>query len=279
MGIVSYLPAITISLLLHILVIIFVFKGWDATKPPKVIERPAFIKATLVDLKTQGEKSAPKPTAKPQAIPKEVNLQQKREETAKKQAAEAKRKQQLAKKEADAKSKQDNIKKQALAREKALAADKAKAQAQKDKQRIQEQAQATREALEKERFQENLERERASLQAERQAELVAVQLEADNMAALSYADAIRRRVEENWSRPSSARNGMKVDLRIQLVPTGTIVNVVVLSSSGNTAFDRSAIRAIDRIGQFPEIKSMPSRIFEREFRQFTLLFQPQDLRQ
>ncbi len=106
-----------------------------------------------------------------------------------------------------------------------------------------------------------------------------MQLEADNMAALSYADAIRRRVEENWSRPSSARNGMKVGLRINLVPTGAVVNVTVLNSSGNAAFDRSAIRAVDRIGQFSEIKTMPSRIFERKFRQFTLLFQPQDLRQ
>jgi colicin import membrane protein len=279
MGIVAYLPAITVSLLLHALVIIFVLKGWGATEPPKIIERPAFIKATLVDLKTQGENSAPKSTVKPKAVPKEVNLEKKRKEAAKTQAAEKKRKQQLAKKEADAKSRQDKIKKQKLAKEKALAAENAKAQAQQDKQRIQEQAQATRESLEKQRLQENLERERASLIAEQEAELAAVQLEADNMAALSYADAIRRRVEENWSRPSSARNGMKVGLRINLVPTGAVVNVTVLNSSGNAAFDRSAIRAVDRIGQFSEIKTMPPRIFEREFRQFTLLFQPQDLRQ
>ncbi|MFT7491936.1 MAG: colicin import membrane protein [Pseudohongiellaceae bacterium] len=276
MGIVAYLPATIVSLLLHALVIVFVFKGWGASAPPTMMERPAFIKATLVDLKTQGEKSAPKSTAKPKAVPKKVNLEKKRQDAAKKQAAKS---QQLAKKEADAKSKQDKIKKQKLAKEKARVAEQAKMQARRDKQRKEAQAQTTRETLEKQRFQENLERERARLKAEQQAELAAVQLEADNIAALSYADAIRRRVEENWSRPASARNGMKVDLRIQLVPTGTIVNVVVLTSSGNAAFDRSAIRAVDRIGQFPEIKTMPSRIFEREFRQFTLLFQPQDLRQ
>ena len=279
MGIVAYFPAIIVSLLLHALVIVFVFKGWGASAPPIMMERPAFIKATLVDLKTQGEKSAPKSTAKPKAVPKKVNLEKKRQDAAKQQAVKKQRQQQLAKKEADAKSKQDKIKKQKLAKEKALAAEKAKVQARRDKQRKETQAQTTREALEKQRLQENLERERARLKAEQQAELAAVQLEADNIAALSYADAIRRRVEANWSRPASARNGMKVDLRIQLVPTGTIVNVAVLTSSGNAAFDRSAIRAVDRIGQFPEIKTMPSRIFEREFRQFTLLFQPQDLRQ
>jgi colicin import membrane protein len=279
MGKVSYLPATIISLLLHALVISFVLKGWGVPDSPKVFERPAFIKATIVDLKTQGMNSAPKSVAKPKAVPKEVNLENRREEAAKKQAAETRRKQQLAQKEAEAKSKQDNLKRQALAKEKALAAEKAKVQAQQDAQRIQEQAQATREALEQERLRENFERERASLRAEQQAELAAVELATDNIAALSYADAIRRRVEENWSRPPSARNGMKVDLRIQLVPTGTVVNVAILNSSGNAAFDRSAIRAVERIGQFSEIKTMPARIFEREFRQFTLLFQPQDLRQ
>jgi len=279
MGIRTYLPAIMISILLHALVITLVFKGWGAHEPSKVIERPAFIKATLIDLKTQGEKSAPKSTAKPKAVPKKVNLEKKREEAAKKKAAENRRKQQIAKKKANAKAKKNQLNKQKLAKEKALAAKKAKAQAQKDKQRIQEQAKATREALEKQRLQESLERERARLEAEQQAELAAVQLEEDNIAALSYADAIRQRVEANWSRPSSARNGMKVDLQIQLVPTGTIVNVTVLRSSGNDAFDRSAIRAVSKIGQFTEIKTMPSRIFERNFRQFQLLFQPQDLRQ
>lgn len=279
MGIVSYLPAIVVSLLLHALVIVLVFKGWSATEPPKIIQSPAYIKATLVDLKTQGKKSAPKSTAKPKPVPKKVNLEKKREEAAKKKAADKKRKQQLAKKKADAKAKNDKLKKQKLAKQKALAAKKAKAKAQKDKQVLQEQAKAKTAALEKKRQQEKLQRERARLQTELQAELAAVQLEEDNIATLSYSQAIKKRVEENWSRPPSTRNGMKVKLRINLVPTGTVVNVTVLEGSGNAAFDRSAIRAVKKIEQFPVIKTMPSRIFERQFRQFTLLFQPQGLRQ
>jgi colicin import membrane protein len=279
MGIVSYLPAIVVSLLLHALVIGLVFKGWSATEPPKIVQSPAYIKATLVDLKTQGIKSAPKSTAKPKPVPKKINLEKKRKEAAKKKAADKKRKQQLAKKKADAKAKNDKLKKQKLAKKKALAAKKAKAKALKDKQVLQEQAKAKAVALEEQRLQEKLQRESARLKAELQAELAAVELEKDNIATLSYADAIGKRVKENWSRPPSARNGMKVDLRIQLVPTGTIVNVAVLKSSGNAAFDRSAIRAINKVGQFPEIKTMPSRIFEQNFRQFTFRFEPKDLRQ
>ncbi len=288
MGMVSYIPAIIISVLLHAVVIALVFIGWQAS-PPKKIEQPAFIKATLVDLKTEGKKAAPKSKAKPKPIPKKINLEKKHKEAAKKKAAEKKRKQALAKKKAaekaKAKAKQEKLKQQKLAKEKALAKKRAQEkakkqeQAKKEKQRLQEQAKAEQQELEKQRLQENLQRERARLDAERKAELAAVQLEADKKASQSYISVIQRRINDNWSRPPSARNGMKVELRIQLVPTGTVVNVAVIKSSGSDAFDRSAINAVNKVGQFSEIKSMPSRIFEREFRQFILLFQPQDLRQ
>jgi len=290
MGMKSYIPAIVISVLLHGVVIALVFIGWQAS-PPKKVEQPAFIKATLVDLKTEGKKAAPKSKAKPKPVPKKVNLEKKRKEAAKKKAAEKKRKQALAKKKAAQKAKekakqeklkQQKLKQQKLAKEKALAkkrAQEAKEQAQKEKQRLQEKAKAEQQQLEKQRLQENLQRERARLDAERKAELAAVQLEADKKASQSYISVIQRRINDSWSRPPSARNGMKVELRIQLVPTGTVVNVTVIKSSGSEAFDRSAVNAVNKVGRFAEIKSMPSRIFEREFRQFILLFQPQDLRQ
>lgn len=285
MGMKSYIPAIVISVLLHGVVIALVFIGWQAS-PPKKVEQPAFIKATLVKVKTEGKKAAPKSKAKPKPVPKKVNLEKKRKEAAKKKAAEKKRKQALAKKKAaqkaKEKAKQEKLKQQKLAKEKALAkkrAQEAKEQAQKERQRLQEQAKAEQQQLEKQRLQENLQRERARLDAEREAELAAVQLEADKEASQSYISVIQRRINDSWSRPPSARNGMKVELRIQLVPTGTVVNVAVIKSSGSDAFDRSAVNAVNKVGQFVEIKSMPSRIFEREFRQFILLFQPQDLRQ
>jgi colicin import membrane protein len=96
--------------------------------------------------------------------------------------------------------------------------------------------------------------------------------------AASYAALIQRTVVNYWSRPPSARNGMEALLEVQLVPTGEIVNVTVLRSSGNTAFDRSAVNAVEKAGSFPELKNLPSREFEQTFRRFRLLFRPEDLR-
>lgn len=96
--------------------------------------------------------------------------------------------------------------------------------------------------------------------------------------AASYAALIQQTVINYWSRPPSARNGMEALLAIQLIPTGEVVSVSVIKSSGNTAFDRSAINAVEKAGSFPELQNLPPREFEKTFRRFRLLFRPEDLR-
>ena len=61
-------------------------------------------------------------------------------------------------------------------------------------------------------------------QAQRDAELI------DQYSAL-----MRDAITSNWSRPPSARQDMVVVLAIQLVPTGDVVSVEVVESSGNAA--------------------------------------------
>lgn len=98
----------------------------------------------------------------------------------------------------------------------------------------------------------------------------------DDEKALAYASQIQRDIVQNWSRPPSARNGMEALLRVFLVPTGEVVNVVVEESSGNDAFDRSALLAVRKTERFQVPRQ--SRQFERNFREFTVLFRPEDLR-
>ena len=98
----------------------------------------------------------------------------------------------------------------------------------------------------------------------------------DDEKALVYVGQIQREIIQNWSRPPSARNGMQVLLKVFLVPTGEVVEVTIKSSSGNDAFDRSAILAVKKSERF-EVPS-DSRQFERNFREFEVLFRPEDLR-
>jgi len=103
------------------------------------------------------------------------------------------------------------------------------------------------------------------------------QAEQDEATAASYAAIIKGRVEATWSRPPSARKEMQVVLSIRLIPTGEVVGVEVLNSSGNLAFDRSAIIAVEKAERFPELQSLPGDVFESYFRRFTLVFKPEDL--
>ena len=71
---------------------------------------------------------------------------------------------------------------------------------------------------------------------------------------------------------------MEVLLIISLVPTGEVVGILVSSSSGSTAFDRSAIAAVERVARFPEVTALSISDFEQYFRRFPLRFKPEDLR-
>lgn len=114
--------------------------------------------------------------------------------------------------------------------------------------------------------------ELATADAQQQATVTAGEMSA------SFVSLIQRTVVNYWSRPPSARNGMECELSIQLIPTGEVVNVILVRSSGNSAFDSSAINAVQKAGAFPELQNLPSREFEKNFRRLTLIFKPEDLR-
>ena len=66
---------------------------------------------------------------------------------------------------------------------------------------------------------------------------------------------------------------------ISIVPTGRIVDVDVVKSSGSEEFDRSAEQAVRAVEQFKELQGMDPDLFEQDFRELEILFRPEDLRQ
>ena len=97
----------------------------------------------------------------------------------------------------------------------------------------------------------------------------------DLQIAGSFQANIYDQVRRKWRRPPSARNGMQTKLLVELIPTGEVVSVTIVESSGFLEFDRSAEQAVIRSSRFlvPE----ESRLFEGYFRNFFLLFRPEDL--
>lgn len=99
---------------------------------------------------------------------------------------------------------------------------------------------------------------------------------AQNMDEIQqYLGLIQQTITRNWTRPPSARTGMAVTLRINLLPGGELNDVNIIESSGNAAFDRSAVQAVQKAGRFP-VPSDPAK-FDRNFRTLKLHFNPDDL--
>ncbi len=87
----------------------------------------------------------------------------------------------------------------------------------------------------------------------------------DQRVANSYLQLIRQRLTDNWNRPPSARRDMETLIEIRLVPTGRIVGVNLLRSSGDPAFDRSVEQAAFKAEQFEELQQLEPRLFENIF--------------
>ena len=257
----SYWPAIVLSLVLHGLVILLVFKGWSHEPAQRPFKPPSFIKATLVEVKPQT--TAPQKATLPKKEPKKNDSNKQRQEDAR------------LKKLAKEKQAQEKLRKQQLAKQKAAEAKAKKAREKKAREQKQAEQRKQQQALEKQLFEQSLAQEQAMIEAEQQAEAQAQQLARDALLAQSYSQLIRQRVEQHWSRPLSlVRQNLEALLSIQLIPTGEVIHVAIKKSSGNAVFDRSAIQAVKKARQFPELKELPSRVFEREFRQLTLQFKP-----
>lgn len=162
---------------------------------------------------------------------------------------------------------------------KPAAAAPAKAKA-KPKPQPKPQAQPDAEAEQRRRQEQERQRRLAELAQASFAEALASEAselaqEQDEARAQSYRFGIYQRVVAEWSRPPSARNGMEARLLVELIPTGEVVGVTVVESSGSGAFDRSAEAAVRKARTFEVPRQ--ADLFERHFRRFSLLFRPEDL--
>jgi colicin import membrane protein len=98
-----------------------------------------------------------------------------------------------------------------------------------------------------------------------------------DQVAGNYDDLIISLVSQQWRRPPSARNGMSVEVTIQMLPDGTITNASVTRSSGDSAFDSSAVAAVRNVGRIPELQDMDRATFDQLYRQRRMIFKPEDL--
>lgn len=256
----AYTLPLLISLSLHALVFALVFSTWDARPEPREVQRPRVVQAKVVEYTPKSQRQAEQQAAQQKVIDMRQRQQERERQEAerRRQQEEARRAQVQREREQQAKAERERQEAERLRREREAAEQRRREQEQQAEREQQQRQQQLDQALADE----------AEFFEEQQSQEI----------AQSYVDVIAQRIENSWSRPPSARMGMQCVLEIQLVPTGQVVNVTVIESSGNSAFDRSAEQAVKRIDRFEEVQGMPSHVFESQFRQLRLVFKPEDLR-
>ena len=263
----GYPPAVLAAILIHGLLLYI------------ILDNP-FLRNDMVDLDTPVYISATTAEETPQRLRR---LQQIQQEQAREAAAQRQREQEAAAqaaREEEARRQAELQEQQRLEQQRSEQELAQRRQAEQEAQReAQRQAQIEeQQRLERQR-QEQLAREQQAAQqaeAERQQQLAA-QREADARAVDTYSAIVHNTVTRNWVIPPSARNGMTAVLAIRLVPTGEVISVEIIQSSGDAAFDRSVEQAVRRAARFPELQGMSTSLFEASFRNLTLTFRPEDL--
>jgi colicin import membrane protein len=265
----GYIVPAAVTLLLHAALLAALTMNWQASQEPLLKPSPRHVKARIVSLEKSGARAAARPAApapKPQPpkpkpeppTPKPEPPKPKPAPPSPKPQPKPQPKPKPAPPKPDPKVQEETRRKEQVRRE------TEQRQQQQREQQVREQ---------KVREQQRLEQEMALAMAAEDEAL------AEGAETTTYEEAIAIAIEDNWSRPPSARRDMQVVLRIQLIPTGEVVGVSVLKSSGDQAFDRSAINAVNKAARFPEVADAPPQVFERRLRSLQLVFRPEDLRQ
>lgn len=88
-----------------------------------------------------------------------------------------------------------------------------------------------------------------------------------------YARLIQRKVNQHWRQPLGLDfAGYKCGITVRLLPTGEVIEAMVIKSSGNVEFDRSAELAVRKASPLPIPQDNPE--LAKTFRQFNFNFNP-----
>ncbi|MBF7729355.1 cell envelope integrity protein TolA [Pseudomonas sp. N040] len=290
----SYFWPVVWALSLHLLMFVLLFVSFQFT--PELPPARPIIQTTLYQLKSQSRATTQTPQkiageAKKTAAPSnQVEQLETKKVEQQKQAAAAKAAEQkkvAEQKKAEATKKAAEQKKQAEIAKKKSEQEKKKAAEEAKKKAAAEEAKkkAAAEAAKKKAAQEASRKAAEDKKAQALAELLAENTEYQQALADTVGDQVAgnlddlliKLVSEQWQRPPSARNGMSVEVLIEMLPDGTISNASVTRSSGDLPFDNSAVAAVRNVGRIQEMQQLDRATFDAMYRKRRVIFKPEDL--
>ncbi len=183
---------------------------------------------------------------------KKVTEERRQQEAERKRLAEQKAEQQRL----------ERLRKEREAEEQRLAALEAERKMAEERRRREEEARRQREEDER-ALQQQIAEEQQRLETERQ------RLAQQTIG--QHSALIRQAVSREWLRPTGSPNDLKATFRVRTIPSGDVVMVETVKTSGDPVFDRSAEAAIRRASPLPVPRDADSY---EAFREFNFEFDP-----
>ncbi len=275
--------AAVLAVLAHVIFIVILLASFNFSEDESGGEKapkPEAIKAEAIDekqIKAEIQRRRDLEKRQQQKIreqarrKKEAQLreQKRRAEKKKQQLAEKKRRQEAIKrkqKEAAEKKRKLALKKK-QEQEKRLAEEKKRKQAERKRIEEEERKQQEELARQEAEMKQKLEADRQRRDAARQ--------QANQREISKYLGLIKNAVTRHWTLPSQDVRGLSCEVKVRIIPSGEVIDVQIIKSSGNLAFDRSVETAVYRAAPLP-VPTIDSGLFD-EFREVIFSFEPRDV--
>ena len=101
-----------------------------------------------------------------------------------------------------------------------------------------------------------------------------VEVSKEQQEIAMYAQRIISTIEDAWMKPRNIPENLVANLRLKIRPSGRIIGVDLIKSSGNIRFDNSVLQAVRRVEAFNFFNSIPKTLFEKEFQVISISFNP-----
>lgn len=283
------------AVVFHLIFLSLLLFNWEMDKPKHIVlEQGDVIQVSSVDANSYDAeiKKIKQKKHQDERLKEQRKQQQiKKKQQEKKRRSEAKKKKQreaaaLKDKQLKEKQHQEDVAKQkAIAKKKAEAKKVADAKKAADAKKVAEAkkaaeakkiAAAKKKAKQEKAIQEA--KRKAEAEKKRQAELQRQQkrereqwLQKSKGIVNRHAAMISRKIEQNWRQPLDVGSNLSCRVNIKLQPSGKVISVRVLESSGSLSFDRSVETAVRKASPLPVPENR--ELFE-QFRDLTLSFEP-----
>lgn len=106
----------------------------------------------------------------------------------------------------------------------------------------------------------------------------ALEVAASKPEAITIAQVdgvLGKRLSSNWYKPAGAADDLSTIVQLKMSRDGKVATVRLSKSSGNSAFDNSAINAVKSIGTIDEVRQLSDADFQKAYASRSIQFTPQ----